>query len=378
MTFKVLQIGKYFYPEKGGIETVTRDVSVGLSLHGVTADVLCFSRSAFVEDQFPFKVYRASSDFEIFNKSFSLEYIRQIRALHADYDVALVHLPNPVAMFALRAFWKKPLVLLWHSDIVTYPQIGRLLRSAERGLIRQSQAVISPTPSHTAGSYLANEMQSKVAVGAYPFDPRRLHQNTDDRCIPETVATFLRGRKLILAVGRLVPYKGYDVLLDAAGSMPDEAAICIVGTGPLDDILRQKIEQLGLGNTVFLAGSIEDGQLAALYSHAHAVVMPSVTRAEMYGMTQVEAMSFGTPIISTSLSMSGVSWVNKDQISGLIVPPGDALALSAAINRLFSDRGLHERLSVGALDLFKRNHDLKAAAARYALILQNSIDVKKA
>lgn len=370
---KVLQIGKYFFPEKGGIETVTRDISFGLHANGIAADVLCFDRLPSNDEQFPFKVYRAASDIEIFNKSLSIEYVRKIASLRTEYDVALLHLPNPIAMLAVRYLWDKPLVLLWHSDIVTYPRLRRVLRSTEKAVVEKSQVVITPTPSHAEGSYLSEQMRSKLAVAPFPFDPQRLQQFAHDCMIPSLVAEFLQGRKLILSVGRLVSYKGYDVLIEAASKVDNDAAICIIGTGPLENHLRGKIKSLGLESKIMLAGYADDRQLAALYQQAFAVTMPSVTRAEMYGMSQVEAMSFGRPVVSTSLLMSGVSWVNKDQVSGLIVPPNDPFALADALNKLVCDPDLYRRLSSGAANLFDRNHSLNAAAERYAEILHNAV-----
>lgn len=372
MNMKVLQIGKYFYPDSGGIETVTRDISYGLCEIGIRTDVLVFSKCSHIECNFPFEVFRSRGNFEIFGKPISIDYVDQLKNLTNYYDIGLIHLPNPVAMFAALAYWKKPLALLWHSDIVTYPRAGQLLRPAERALIRKADIVIAPTPFHAKGSYLYEEMKGKVVIGPYPFDGDRLRHSTSSGGIPQSVRDFLNGRRLVLAVGRLVPYKGYDILIEAALATHQDIAICVVGTGPLQDSLNATIRDKGLDRKILFVGKADDGDLKELYQMAHIAVMPSVTRAEMYGMTQVEAMSFGIPVVSTALAMSGVPWVNKDGLSGLVVRPGDPAALARALNEIAHDSVLHARLSSGAKETFRSDHDLASASSHYADILKTA------
>jgi glycosyltransferase involved in cell wall biosynthesis len=367
---RVLQIGKYFDPDQGGVETVTLDISKGLALHNVVADVLCFSKTAtYPPYQGAINVFRAKTNFTLSQKSVSIDYLFKVHSLSSKYDVGLLHMPNPIGMIAALLFWRKPLVLIWHADIISYPVIGRILKPLEKMLIRKASSIISPTPAHTNGSYLAGAMQSKVVPGAYPFSKDKLHSAGQAEPMLDKIKSYLRGRRLILAVGRLVPYKGFDVLIEAATQLDPMAVICIAGSGPLEQELRQRIMRAGLDDKIILLGSVSDAELSCLYKLAYVVTMPSVTRAEMYGMTQVEAMSFGKPLVSTNIPMSGVSWVNQDDVSGIVVSAGDSEALVNALNRLISDKACHEKLSRGAIELFDNTHDLASSSKHYASIL---------
>jgi glycosyltransferase involved in cell wall biosynthesis len=369
---KILQIGKYYPPDEGGVETVTRDLAEGLLYHGIQADILCFSRqNTYPPTSDSIKVHRARTDFRIGNKSISMDYIRLLRSLEPSYDAAILHLPNPIGMFAANWFWKKPLALLWHSDIVTYPRIRQMIRGAECQVIQKSSTVFAPTPAHIEGSYLASALRAKAVIGPFPFTPDRLKVATIIGKGIKREIDFLAGRKLILAVGRLVPYKGFDVLINAARSLTNSAAICIAGSGPLHSELQSRINSQGVQDRVLLSGRVEDVDLGTLYERAHLVTMPSITRAEMYGMTQVEAMSYGKPVVSTDIPNSGVSWVNKHEISGLIVPVGNESALADALNRLANNNIDYERLSRGARMIFAREHSLVAAASVYAAALRS-------
>jgi glycosyltransferase involved in cell wall biosynthesis len=370
----ILQIGKYFNPDKGGIETVTEGISTALLSEDIVADVLCFARERPYETaHLPYKIMRARPNLELGNKALSVDYYRQIAALSDNYDAALMHLPNPLAMLGALAGWRKPLILIWHADILPYKLLSPFIRILERASIRQATAVISPTAMHTEGSYLAEALAPKREVIPYPFFADRLPDA--DASAPEVraIEAFLRGRRLVLAVGRLVPYKGFDVLVDASLTLDPSAAIVIVGTGPMAKALDSQARQMGTLDKVFFAGHVGDAALAALYERAAVVTMSSVTRAEMYGMTQVEAMSYGVPVVSTIIPRSGVPLVNINDVTGLTVPPNDAVALSAALSRILTEPDTRNRLGDGGRRLCAEIHDSRQAGRRYAQLIRRVV-----
>ena len=116
---KLLQLGKHFFPDTGGIESITQTISEMLPAHDIDADVLCTAtRSDYPPFDPSYRVIRCRPTIRFGrNKDISLDYVRQVRALRDDYDVALIHMPNPVAVVAARAFWRKPIIQLWHADI---------------------------------------------------------------------------------------------------------------------------------------------------------------------------------------------------------------------------------------------------------------------
>ena len=113
--------------------------------------------------------------------------------------------------------------------------------------------------------------------------------------------------------------------------------------------------------------------MSACFAGATVFCLPSVTAAEMYGVVQVEALAAGVPIVSTAIPRSGVGWVNRDGVSGLVVPPADAPALAAAITRIAGDPACRAQLSAGAHALFAAEHDMTRAAARYGAIIREAV-----
>jgi rhamnosyl/mannosyltransferase len=152
-----------------------------------------------------------------------------------------------------------------------------------------------------------------------------------------------REAPVVLFVGRLVEYKGVDVLLRALAGLEHVRAV-LVGDGPRRVALEELAADLGLGGgRVTFAGEVTDEQMARFYAACDLFVLPSVTRAEAFGVVQLEAMAAGKAVVSTSVP-TGVPWVNQHERTGLVVPPGDVPALRAAIRRLLADPDLRARM----------------------------------
>lgn len=371
---RLLQLGKHFFPDTGGIETVTQSISEMLPAHGIEADVLCTATGAdYPPFAPPYKVIRCAPTIRFGrNKNLSLDYMRKVRALRDDYDIALIHMPNPVAVLAARAWWTKPIIQLWHADI---PQrsIRTLSAPLDHALLRRTAAVIGPTPVHLETSYRASALLPRGIVIGYPFDRTRLPAPTGKSDVAARVRTLAGKRKVTLSIGRLVPYKGFDVLIEAAKAFDGKLVSVIVGGGPLFEELQAKIEAAGVQDRVMLTGPIDDAALADLLDIAYVGCMPSVTAAEMYGVAQVEAMAFGKPVVSTRLERSGVSYVNKHDVTGLVVEPGDAEGLAVALKRLVDDPALYRRLAAGAAASFAADHDIGPISQAYATLIRRVV-----
>jgi lipopolysaccharide/colanic/teichoic acid biosynthesis glycosyltransferase len=149
----------------------------------------------------------------------------------------------------------------------------------------------------------------------------------------------------VLFVGRLVAYKGVDVLLRAMSGVP--ASLVVVGDGPLRGSLEALAQELGVAASVRFLGHVSDAERVEWYRRADLLVLPSVSRQEAFGMVQIEAMFAGRPVVSTALP-TGVPWVNRDGESGLVVPPRDVERLRAALLRLCGDPELRAALGAQA------------------------------
>lgn len=144
-------------------------------------------------------------------------------------------------------------------------------------------------------------------------------------------------RPTALFVGRLVPYKGVEVLLDAwvdVQAQARDAQLLIVGSGPLEGQLRRQAQQLDV-NARFL-GYIEDKELPLLYQSADLTVLPSVNRQEAFGLSLLESMACGTPVVASNIP--GVKDIAA--IAGRLAPPGDRKGLAKAMVDVLGDASI--------------------------------------
>ena len=153
------------------------------------------------------------------------------------------------------------------------------------------------------------------------------------------------GRRIVLFVGRLVYYKGVDVLMRAMADV--DADLVVIGDGPLEGELRALAQEVGIAARSTFLPPVSEAELAAWYHAADVFCLPSVARSEAFGLVQIEAHAAGTPVVSTNLP-TGVPYANLDGVTGLIVPPGDATALADALRRLLADDDLRARLGAQA------------------------------
>jgi rhamnosyl/mannosyltransferase len=163
-----------------------------------------------------------------------------------------------------------------------------------------------------------------------------------------------RGRGPFLFVGRLVPYKGLGVLLEALARVPG-AELVVVGEGPLAEEIRRAGGRPGLAGRVRLVGACDRAELAGLMAEARAVVLPSLDRSETFGLVQLEAMASGVPVIVSDVE-TGIARVGEPGVTGLVVGPGDADDLARAIATFQDDPDLARAMGEAGRRRFARHY----------------------
>jgi glycosyltransferase involved in cell wall biosynthesis len=174
------------------------------------------------------------------------------------------------------------------------------------------------------------------------------------------------GRLTVLAVGRLVEKKGFSVLIAAAALTRAALSIRIVGDGPLRDGLAAQIAGAGLGDRVTLAGPMSHTELPQAYADAQIVAVPSVVNSagDRDGLPNVvlEAMAMGRPVVASDVG--AVSAAVETDVTGILVPPGDPVALAVALDRLAGDAGFRQYIGAHGRQRVERDYELGACTAR--------------
>jgi len=146
----------------------------------------------------------------------------------------------------------------------------------------------------------------------------------------------------VLAVGRIVPVKGFDLLIEAFAQVPTTvpARLVVVGDGPEVRVLEELVVTHGLADRVLLAGHLDRPALLASMDSADLVVVPS--RFEAFGIVILEAWRAGRPVVATN--RGGPAEIVTDGVDGLLVDPEDVEGLAGAMTELLLDPALRHRL----------------------------------
>jgi glycosyltransferase involved in cell wall biosynthesis len=336
MSIKVLQIGKFFAPHHGGMESHLQQLCPGLA-QKIDLDVIVFGEpdEEFTES-FGFRLHRVKTQGVVASAPISFGLPARIASIPA--DIVHIHHPNPMAMLAfLLSRHKGRLVVTYHSDIVRQKVLGWLLVPLHEASWKRTRRFTVASPDYIESSPVLSRYRDRTRVIPHGIDLDSLPEPD-----PASIAE-IRNRypgDLVLAVGRLVGYKGFEYLIRAFSMLSPRAQpahLVLVGVGPLKDSLAAQVAQLGLNHNVHLLERVED--LGPYYAAADLFVLPSIERSEAYGFVQVEAMAYGTAVVNTRLQ-SGVPFVSRDGETGFTVPPCDAEALARAISELLINREL--------------------------------------
>ena len=334
---RVLQVGKFYPPHIGGMETHLQALCNGLRNRAdLRVIVSNESRNTVDEVIDSVPVARLSTLLTAFSTSISPGMVSRIR--HADADLIHLHLPNPAAVLAyLASGYRGRLVVTYHSDIVRQKVLGRMFEPLLYAVLRRSAAIIATSSNYVATSPVLQAFRDRCHLIPYGIDTAQFEQ-----CDPDAVARIRArlGERLVVSVGRLVYYKGLKYLIRAMADV--RGKLVIVGDGPLRRNLETLATRLGVADKVSFAGEVENAAALAHYHAAAVFVLASVARSEAFGIVQIEAMAAGLPVVNTSLD-SGVPLVSLHEETGLTVRPADPPALAAAINRLLDNPPLRQQ-----------------------------------
>jgi glycosyltransferase involved in cell wall biosynthesis len=349
MSMRIVHLGKFYHPHRGGIETHVRALAQLQAKRGDEIHVVCLAH-----DQAP------SADFwdgPVFVKRFAprvrfakVDWVPEIARYLDDLscDILHVHVPNPTMTMAVLPLRRTPpIAITYHSEVVGMPVRKWLFQPWERRLLQRARVIAATNPRMVQASARLQPHQDRVRVVplGLPLERFAAPRPRIEQRAREIRTEF--GQPLWLMCGRLVSYKGHAVALEALTQTP--GTLAIIGEGPLRSSLETQVRRLRLDHRVRFLGSIAcDEEVAAFYRAATALWLPSTLPSEAFGLVQVEAMASGCPVINTDIPGSGVPWVSRHEETGLTAPTHDAAAIAQLSRRLVEEPGLRDRLGQAA------------------------------
>jgi len=263
----------------------------------------------------------------------------------------LVHAHDWIVGLAAQSLARRlqvPLVTTIH-DTAMGKHFGRLDRSQQYVAFTERWLVGESTRTIACSEFVKSELVQHYGgdsgcVDVIPcgVDPALLEVPVN---LPAFRSVFAHPEeRLVCYVGRLDQEKGIDVLLHAfaqlSGHLPG-LRLVLVGEGQRQAELQQLVGELGMTGQVTFLGYVAFPALAAIYRAAEVVVVPSLY--EPFGLVALEAMAAGRPVVAAEAG--GLTEIVTEGATGLCVPPGDAGALAAALERVLSDGALAGRLA---------------------------------
>ena len=356
---KVLQTVKFYSPSNGGMESVVKNIT-----EGITSISKKYKFTVYCNSHFPlFKKksniingIRSLTEFTPFllrSQPLNIRY-SSLRGLLNDTDIVHHHYPFPNMELALLRnkdiLVTKKLVITWHANIKNsrWSWIGKYYDPIIEQLLIIAETVVVTSPQLLDNSAILQRYKDKVKVIALSYNPKFFN--------PLAFSKELRcGKKELLFVGKLRKYKGINYLIDAIVHL--DVNLTIIGDGEEESALKLQVEKQGLGVKVQFLKNIDDDSLAFYYRNSDLFILPSINEAEAFGVVQLEALANGLPVINTNLK-SGVPFVSLHQQTGLTVEPKSTIEITKAIEKIISAPSLYKEYSLKSLErakLFSRD-----------------------
>jgi glycosyltransferase involved in cell wall biosynthesis len=325
---RILQINKLYYPDIGGIERTVQHIAEGLNDKVEMSVLVCQPEGRGVTEVVNnVPVQRCGSFGTLFSMPISLSFLWQLRRKSKGQDILQFHAPFPLGDLAcLLSGYRGKVVLYWHSDVVKQKKLMILYRPIMEKFLKRTDAIIVGADGVINGSSYLKPYRNKCIT--IPFAVNEKIEQMGKRYMEQALPNMEKHAKFLF-VGRLVYYKGVDVLIEAFTGV-ENAELTIIGCGDMEKDLKAYICEHGMSDRVHLLGKVGEDRLYREFSECDVFVLPSIAKSEAFGLVQLEAMAFGKPVINTNLP-SGVPEVSLNGITGLTVEPGNKRELGDAM-----------------------------------------------
>ncbi len=360
---KILHISKYYYPYYGGIEDAAQTIVNELKLHHIQK-VICFNDKNQSEKEYidGVEVIRVATIGSLFSQPIPRYYIATLRKLLKKFnpDYIHLHLPNPIVAMALqRVGWDKAkLYVHWHADITGQKLLYSLYKPYEKKLLLKADKIIATSQIYLEYSQVVKRLLYKSLIVPNTVNEQKFISSSDDNDEIEKIRQKYGNKKILFFVGRHVPYKGIDHIIECEKMVKEDCVFVIAGKG----LLTKKLKKMaGDSRRIHFVGKLSDKELYLYLRASYLYLFPSLNRSEAFGIALAEALYCGLPAISYHIEGSGVNWVNKHNYSGLVVANADTKAFADAISELLCNPEQRNKMSTNASAWARENFLIEKA-----------------
>jgi len=370
---KLIQLGKYFHPVSGGMETHLYDLCTHFKdKFDIEVLVANTENKTVSEVVNGIKVTRLANLGELFSSPICPTFPIHLSRLNGEANsIVQIHLPNPTAHIAYKmANPAGKLIVVWHSDIIKQRWLSKLYGPHLLRLLDRADCIIATSPNYIESSPYLKRFADKCIVVPLGIRTKKF-ENTPEVQAKTTQIRQKFGERLVLFVGRFTYYKGLENLLESAKEI--DGKIVLIGDGPLRERIDNIIHDNNLQNKVFLEHHVSDRELVSFYHACDVFVLPSNERSEAFGVVQLEAMVCEKPAVSTDLK-TGVPWVNQHGETGLIVPVNNVHKLTESINYLLENKAERQYLGRNGKRRVLENFTIEKVSGKMAQIYETVLN----
>lgn len=353
---KILIITPYWLPVTNGVARHCYELSKRLIAEGVTVRVLISP-----PDHCKITEFRPLENVKISRLSGFNGKIR-FKIKEEKFDLIHAHCASKASAIAmgLSLMLKKPYIVTSHCADLFSMDISRAVAKI---FLHEANELIAVS-RYTAKklSKFAEVSPAKIHIIPNGVDVHTFNPLADGNKIRRKYS--LKNKKIILYAGRLAPEKGVYYLLKAfpiiARKVP-QARLLIAGRGSLEKILHSFIKQRKLEQLITYVGYVSEHDLPNIYAAADVFVLPSIWE-EGFGMTMLEAMATGKPVIATNVG--GIPEIIDNQRTGILVEPRDPIRLASAIISIIKDEGFAKEIGKNARQIVEKKFEWRLIAKR--------------
>jgi len=367
---RILELGKFYPPVRGGMESALEQICLGLRGHGhrILALVSADGRRPSLRLVRGVVVWRLARWGQLLSVPLNPHLASALHRAQCGFRPQLVHLhlPNPSMALAWLLFGdpRLPLVVSYHSDIIRQRRWKWFVEPLRQRVLARAARIVVTSEALKSSSQSLTGHRARCIVIPLGVDVRAITPGPP--LSPET----LPFPRYFLFVGRMVYYKGLEILL--AALQEEQMPLVVVGEGPLRRRWEEQARARGMIARVHFAGGVSPERLDALYRGCIAQVLPSTAPSETFGLVQLEAMARGRPVVAARAS-GGVVSVQEEGVTGLLVPPGDAPSLAAALRTLWDDPERADAMGAAARERVVAQFDQRRRMAEMAGVFRELV-----
>ncbi len=383
---KIIHVTSHFLPEVvGGVENYVYHLSKEFIKQGHEVKIYTSKsdRTAASTTEFDgIPVIRIPTLYKIYNTPILPSLF--LRLIKEDADVIHAHLPHPMVydITAFNCHFRRiPLIVTVHnlevgrgSSLSSLNTLfSKLYSNSLLSLtLRFAKRIITTTHQYIETADILKKMRSKITVIPVGVDLRYLKSKYDKEKLKNEMS--LSDKLVILFVSKLTAshrYKGLTYLLKALSrihKIAPEIRLFVIGKGELRPYYEDLSRKLHIDDKVNFTGFVEEETLKKYYTLADLLVLPSITKLEGFGMVALEALAFGTPVISTDIA--GVSEVLTKEKCGIVVESRNSVALAKAIRTFLLDKELARELSIRGRKVIAQKYNWAEISKRMLNIYQ--------